>query len=150
MPTLTKSPISTRNGATEHTRRPSRSGVTLALVAMAIAASVAGVAVLFARNHHPTYTYVLIASARPGVSAGDLLTLEGDIVGSDAIADPATGRLPDVAAFHRAGVSAMRITNGTLSVEFLAEATAGQRASVREALTTSPLIASVEEVRRQL
>jgi hypothetical protein len=150
MPTLTKPPVSGRTGATEQTRRKGRSGVALAMAAMALAASVAGVALILARDHHPTYTHVLIATAHPGASVGDLLALEGDIAGSDAVADPASGRLPDVRAFHRVGISAMRIENGTLSVEFLAGATPGQRTSVRTALSRSPSIASVREVRRKL
>lgn len=90
-----------------------------------------------------------LATAHPRASVADLLALEGDIVGSDAVADPASGRLPDVRAFHRVGISAMRIENGTLSVEFLAGATRGQRSSVRTTLSRSPSITSVTEVRRK-
>lgn len=149
MPTVTKPPTAARTGATEQARRQGRSRVALAIAAMALAASVAGVALILARDNHPTYTYVLIATAHPGASAADLLAVEGDIVGPDAVADPASGRLPDVSAFHRIGISAMRIENGTLSVEFLPAASPGQRASVRMALSRSPLIASVREVRRK-
>jgi hypothetical protein len=148
MPTLTYPPSSTtgaRSGDDKTRRRRRRSLLLLTALAVAL---VAAAALLIGRGSDYTYTNVLVATARPGVSSADLLALEGSIVGSNAVADPATGRLPDVAAFHRVGVSAMRIDHGTLSVEFLLEATTEQRASVRALLSRSPLIATVEEVRR--
>jgi hypothetical protein len=112
-----------------------------------VALLLAAAALLLGRSDHPTPTAVsvLVATARPGVPSTRLLALEGAIVGRDAVADPATGRLPDVAAFHRAGIAGMRISNGILTVTFLPEATDAQRGKVRAVLSGTPLIASVQE-----
>ena len=150
MPTLTQpSPsITVARSSDDRTRRRRRRSL-LSLTALLVAL-VAAAACLIGRSSDHTYANMLVATARPGVSSTDLLALEGSIVGSDAVVDPATGRLPDVAAFHRVGVSAMRIDHGTLSVEFVPEAATQQRASVLALLSRSPLIVTVEEVRRQV
>jgi hypothetical protein len=148
MPTLPAPPPSTTGARSSDDRTRRRWRRSLLTLTALVVALVAAAALLIGRGGDHTYTNVLVARARPGVSSADLLALEGRIVGSDAVADPATGRLPDVAAFQRVGVSAMRIDHGTLSVEFLLEATSVQRAAVRTLLSRSPLIATVEEVRR--
>lgn len=149
MPTLTYPPPSTTGARSSDDKTRRRRRFLLTLTAFAVAL-VAAAALLIERGSDHTYTNVLVATARSGVSSADLLALEGSIVGSNAVADPVTGRLPDVTAFHRVGVSAIRIDHGTLSVEFLPEATTEQRASVRALVSKSPLIATVQEVRRQV
>jgi hypothetical protein len=149
MPTLTKRQRSVPQASATRVTRRGRSPVTFAIAVLILAASVAGISIVLSRGDHPTFTHALIATARPGTPTADLLALEGDIVGPEAVADPATGQLPDVAAFHRTGISTMRISNGTLYVEFLSGATTAQRASVRAVLSKSPVISDVREVRRQ-
>ena len=50
-----------------------------------------------------------------------------------------------MAAFHRAGIAAVLISDGVLTVRLLPEATDAQRAKVRAVLAGSALIASAEE-----
>jgi len=52
---------------------------------------------------------------------------------------------PDIAT----AIAAMSISNGTLTIRFLPDATAGQRNQVPAILTASPLIAVVQEQKRQ-
>jgi hypothetical protein len=118
----------------------------LALTAL-VALLVAAAALLLSHSGHPTPTAasVLVATARPGVAPARLLALEGAIVGATVAGDPTTGRLPDVAAFHRAGIAGMQISNGVLTVQLVPEATDAQRSKVRAVLSGSALIASVQE-----
>lgn len=86
----------------------------------------------------------MVASAKPGVDHAALFALAGSLVGgTDKLADPATGRLPDTEAFHAAGVSTLTVSGSTIRVVFLATASADQRQAVERALRSSPLIATV-------
>lgn len=82
------------------------------------------------------------AQARAGTSTEDMLELEGQIVGADAVVAPGAG-LPDVAAFHRAGVAGMKVLGTTLTVTFLDDASQAQGDRVRSVLLASPLVISV-------
>ena len=82
------------------------------------------------------------AQARAGTSTADMLELEGQIVGADAVGAPGAG-LPDVEAFHRAGVAGMKVAGTTLTVTFLEDARPAQRDRVRSVLRASPLVVSV-------
>jgi hypothetical protein len=63
----------------------------------------------------------------------------------NAVADRATGPGPDVAAFHCAGIAAVRISDGVLTVRLRPEATDARRAKIRAVLAGSALTASAEE-----
>ena len=82
------------------------------------------------------------AQARAGTSTDEMLELERQIVGADAVVAPGAG-LPDVAAFHRAGVAGMKVAGSTLTVTFLDDASQAQRDRVRSVLRASPLVVSV-------
>lgn len=97
------------------------------------------------RPHPVPTTHWLVAGSVPGRASADLVPIEAALVGPAALADPATGRLPDTAAFHRAGVATLRLGNGTLAVGFLPSATAAQVATARAALLRSPSIATVSD-----
>jgi len=87
----------------------------------------------------------MTAVARAGVSSAQLLGLEGELVGAEAVVDPETGRLPDVSAFHAKGVQSMSIRDGVLVVVMLPTASSVERDRVHSRLQLSPLIERVEE-----
>jgi hypothetical protein len=116
-------------------------GLTLAVVAGIVIGAVA----VFGQRQDggpagvpPAFT----ASARVGTTNAQLLQLEGQIVGTEAVVVPGE-RGPDVAASHRVGVAAMSIDRTSLTVKFLAEATQAQRDRVRSVLDGSLMIERV-------
>ncbi len=87
---------------------------------------------------------VAVASAKPGVDHAALLALAGSLVGgADKLADPATGRLPDIGAFRTVGIATLTVSGSTIRVVFLSSASAEQRQAVERTLRSSPLIETV-------
>lgn len=86
----------------------------------------------------------IVATARPGVTHAALLELAGSLVGgSDKLADPSSGRLPDLGAFRSAGIGTLSVFNSSIRVEFLPGATLDQQSAAAQTLRSSPLIAQV-------
>lgn len=127
-------------------RRPGRRAALVSVVAVA-AVVVAAVLVFVSSDRHSQEATgrVLVVTAVAGATNSDLLAVEGRLVGSGAVVDPTTGRLPDVAAFHRAGIAGARVEGGRLTVTFLANATAAQIDRARAAVLTAPTVAGLAD-----
>lgn len=135
-----ETPVEARPGLAGRRRRWVLPGILAGVVVVALA-----VAVLASREGSPgsaSGVTAYTAQARAGTSTADMLELEGQIVGADAVVAPGEG-LPDVAAFHRAGVAGMKVAGTTLTVTFLDDASQAQRDRVRSVLRASPLVVSV-------
>lgn len=140
------------SGSSQHAAAPDptrRRGRSLGWLLIAVGVVVALAGLLFVNADRGDQTagtsVTLTAVARPGVTSAQLLGLEGELVGAEAVVDPATGRLPDVEAFHAAGVQSMSIDEGVLVVVMLPTASPGERDRVRSRLQASPLVQRVEE-----
>lgn len=94
----------------------------------------------------PRPAATVTATANTEAAHEDLLDLAGTLVGGrQFLADPSSGRLPDVGAIHRAGIASLTVSNGRIRVVFLDTASDSQRRLVVETLRTSPLVLSVAE-----
>jgi hypothetical protein len=95
-------------------------------------------------NELPENSPVITATATPSTTHAQLLELAGSLVGgSDNLADPATGRLPNTEAFRVAGIRTLTISNSTIRVVMLHDATSAQREAVLRQLHASPLTATI-------
>ncbi len=104
---------------------------------------IAAGAVVLSCSHESPAQYRVVAQAVATASDRQMLSLEALLVGADAVADPATGRLPNVGAFHRAGIETLTIEGTRLTVSMLRTASREQRETVRATLARSPLVVSV-------
>ena len=128
--------------------RRRRRSIGWLLVAVGAVVALAGVLMVTADGRHQgekATSVTMTAVARAGVSSAQLLGLEGELVGAEAVVDPETGRLPDVSAFHAKGVQSMSIRDGVLVVVMLPTASSVERDRVHSRLQLSPLIERVEE-----
>lgn len=84
------------------------------------------------------------ATARPETPHDALVDLAAILVGGpENMSDPATGRLPDIDAFHRMGIATLSVSETTIRIEFLDNARPSQRQAVIDVLRSSPFIATV-------
>lgn len=112
--------------------------------AAAVIAVVALVVIVSCSDGPPKATgRVLVATAVTGATNADLLEVEARLVGDSAAANPSAGRLPDVAAFHRAGIAGARIDGDNLTVTFLPQATSAQIDRARAAVLSAPAVVGV-------
>ena len=86
-----------------------------------------------------------LTAIAPEVTSAELMELESQIVGAQAVADHATARLPDVSAFHAVGVSSITIDNGLLVAEMLPTARATDCERVDASQTKLTVDPSVQE-----
>ncbi|GAB3447085.1 hypothetical protein GCM10027517_30380 [Phycicoccus ginsengisoli] len=92
--------------------------------------------------------HTLVAQAVSTAGPNDLRAVEAELVGADAVGDPASGRLPSVDAFHRKGIESVRIDNGrVLTVVLLPDASPAQEAAARSVLLASRQVASLVDGR---
>jgi D-alanyl-D-alanine carboxypeptidase len=127
-----------------HRRRRHRGGV-VAVAVLAVAAAAVAIVVTRGNQASEPPGRVITASTVTGATTADLLRLEAALVGRSSVADPATGRLPDVNAFHRAGISSMRIDAGRFTVTFLRRATAAQIDRARQTMLAAPVLARLAD-----
>lgn len=98
-----------------------------------------GLAADCSSGSRPAASSVVTASAASGVDHASLVVLAGSLVGgTDKLADPGAGRLPDVAAFRAAGIDTVTVSGSTIRVVFLANASSDQRQAAERALRSSP------------
>lgn len=115
--------------------------IATALLAVGVIATI-----VVSRQGSPS-RYRIIAQTVATASNEQMVRLESSLVGSSAVANPATGPLSDVSAFHRVGIASIRIDGHRLTVVMLNGASATQREAVRAALASSPLVEAVRSER---
>lgn len=120
-------------------RRVLRHGIAVIITCAAVAMSAGA-----CTTSHNTRPLIATATADPAVSHDALLDLAGALVGGRrSLADPSTGQLPSLDAFHTAGIATLTISGSTIRVVFRTDATPTQEQAALDRLHHSPLIAAV-------
>ena len=91
-------------------------------------------------SHPPTITM----TAAPTATHDQLIDLAGALVGGPGnLAEPSTGRLPNLNTFRAAGIATLTVSANTIRIVLRDDATTAQQQALLNRLRGSPMTASI-------
>lgn len=124
--------------------RPRRARTRYSTIAVLSIVLIIALAVPACANSRPSHPVTITMTASPATTHDQMLGLAGTLVGGPGnLADPSSGRLPNINAFRAAGIATLTVSDGTIRIVLRDDATPAQQQALLTRLRDSPLTSSI-------